>query len=74
MRNMLKDKNTMYILAAIIFSALTIGVLSTKFMGDDNPVEEVTESVIEDAAEELFDLDDHELKGKIDFSYQSKET
>mgnify|MGYP003403282686 CR=1 FL=1 len=57
----------------ILISAFVIGALSIRFLGNDNKVEEVAESVVEDVTEDFLKLDNDELKDKIDFSYNSKE-
>ena len=73
MESTLKDKKTMYILAAVLISAFSLAILSTHFMGDDNMVEETAETIIENELEDFLDLKENQLKNKIDFSYQSKE-
>jgi len=72
MEIMIKD-GFMNIALIILISACVIGVLSVKFLGNDNPVEEASEEIVENQAERLLDLKNDELEGKIDFSYKSKE-
>lgn len=55
----------------ILFAA--IGFVSTKYLGDDNPVEEVAEEVMEDIAEAELSLPPNSLEGKIDLSPEKKE-
>lgn len=58
---------------AIIAISLIVGIGSIFIFGQDNKIEELTETIVEDRAEELLDLNNDELKNKIDFSFETKE-
>ncbi len=40
-------KEFSFLIVIIIVSVAVVGYISTKFLGDDNPVEEIAEEVIE---------------------------
>lgn len=63
----------MYMGMAIIAISLIVGIGSIFIFGQDNKIEELTETIVEDRAEELLDLNNDELKNKIDFSFETKE-
>lgn len=58
------------LLGAVIVAAI-IGI-SSKYITkkNDGPLEEFTEEFIEDQIEKIFDLENDELKDKIDFSHE----
>ena len=63
----------MYMGMAIIAISLIVGIGSIFIFGQDNKVEEAAEVLVEDETEKLLNLPDDSLKGKIDFSLESKE-
>lgn len=60
-----------FILLGAVIVATIIGI-SSKYITkkNDGPIEEFTEEFIEDQIEKIFDLENDELKDKIDFSHE----
>ena len=65
-----KEMGSFIFLGAVIVAAI-IGI-SSKYITKENdgPIEELTEEFIEDQIEKIFDLENDELKDKIDFSHE----
>lgn len=65
-----KEMGSFVLLGAVIVAAI-IGI-SSKYITkkNDGPLEEFTEEFIEDQIEKIFDLENDELKDKIDFSHE----
>lgn len=65
-----KEMGSFIFLGAVIVAAI-IGI-SSKYITkkNDGPLEEFTEEFIEDQIEKIFDLENDELKDKIDFSHE----
>lgn len=65
-----KEMGSFIFLGAVIVAAI-IGI-SSKYITkkNDGPIEEFTEEFIEDQIEKIFDLENDELKDKIDFSHE----
>lgn len=65
-----KEMGSFILLGAVIVAAI-IGI-SSKYITkkNDGPIEEFTEEFIEDQIEKIFDLENDELKDKIDFSHE----
>lgn len=65
-----KEMGSFILLGAVIVAAI-IGI-SSKYITkkNDGPLEEFTEEFIEDQIEKIFDLENDELKDKIDFSHE----
>ena len=66
-----KDKVRIMWMLGIIVGLGIVALVSAKFMGDDNPVEEVAEEIIEDTIESQFHIPDGTIK--IDLTPGSKE-
>lgn len=69
-------KETIMHVAGLIGICLAIGfigIISTKFLGPDNPVEEEAEELIEDEVEMALKLPPHTLHGKIDLNDSIKQ-
>jgi hypothetical protein len=80
----LKEANMRMTKYAYLLVAILIPLIGMTFCGgckskvlerypDDNMVEEVAESMIENLGEELLDLPDGSLDAKIDLSFRSPE-
>jgi hypothetical protein len=65
-----REMGSLIFLGAVICAAI-IGI-SSKYITKENdgPIEEFTEEFIEDQIEKIFDLENDELKDKIDFSHE----
>jgi hypothetical protein len=50
-----------------------VGIVSTKYLGPDNPVEEEVEELIEDEVEIALKLPPESLHGKIDLTPKSNQ-
>ena len=64
---------TIAIMVAAFILVGAAGIISTKYLGPDNPVEEEAEVLMEDEAEDVLHLPEGSLKGKIDLTPKSKE-
>ncbi len=65
-----KEMGSFILLGAVVVAAI-IGIASKYIIKEnDGPVEELTEEFIEDQIEKIFDLENDELKDKIDFSHE----
>lgn len=58
------------VIAAICLAAAVIGIVSDKYLGDDNPVEHVSEEIIDEIAEKELNLPQGSVN--IDLSPSSK--
>lgn len=72
---MTKGEKRMTILGAIILFCVVgaAGIISSHYMGSDNPVEETAEAMLEEEVEDELHLPDGSMKGKIDLTPNSKE-
>lgn len=66
-------KNFFNLLVALVMLSLAGCGLSKFFDKPDGIVEEMAESIVEDGLEELLDLPNNSLDGKIDFTPGSEE-
>ena len=65
-----KEMGSFILLGAVVVTAI-IGIASKYITKkNDGPIEELTEEFIEDQIEKIFDLENDELKDKIDFSHE----
>lgn len=65
-----KEMGSFILLGAVVVAAI-IGIASKHITKEnDGPLEEFTEEFIEDQIEKIFDLENDELKDKIDFSHE----
>ena len=65
-----KEMGSFILLGAVVVTAI-IGIASKYITKkNDGPIEEFTEEFIEDQIEKIFDLENDELKDKIDFSHE----
>jgi len=75
MINHAKEKGiaTLIVIAAVASVVLVAGIVSQKWLGADNQVEESAESFLEQEGEDALDLPDGSLKGKLDLSPSTPE-
>ena len=66
------DGGLIVAISAVLISAI-IGIASSRFMGDDNPLEEKTEEYIENYVESNLMLPKGSLDGRIDLTPWSEE-
>ncbi len=65
-------KRLLFILIPIMVGSI-IAIVSSMYLGNDNPVEEKIETYIENSIEEELDLPKEFLDGKVDFTPASEE-